>query len=186
MRLHVEKIDCANKLAERYVKALWAVASESNVQNEVSKDMSAIHSLLSTDEAKRGLKVAAILKKVAFQMVEHANEQLKLSKPVYNLLRLLVKNDRAQLIGDICDCFNAFLHERSGRKKFYITASETYEKSDRDSIVAKIKSEFSKDAECIFVPADKGFYGVRIQHKSKILDYSAESTLSRLSAIMKE
>ena len=44
MRLHVEKIDYANKLAERYVKALWAVASESNVQNEVSKDMSAIRS----------------------------------------------------------------------------------------------------------------------------------------------
>ena len=76
--------------------------------------------------------------------------------------------------------------EQAGRSKFYITISDSYEKSDRDSIAAKIKNTFSQNAECIFLPGEEGFYGVRIQHKSKILDYSIESKMSRLLTVMKE
>ena len=186
VNLHVEKIDFANILAERYVKALWRAAVDTNRQNKVSENIAAISRLLEKKEARSDLKTAIVMKKFAFGLIEAMREALHLDDLVYNFLRLLVKNNRAYLIKDICACYNSFLSEQSGRSKFFVTISSSYEKSDKDSIAAKIKNTFSQNAECIFLPGESDFYGVRIQHKSKILDYSIESKMSRLLTVMKE
>lgn len=186
MSLHVEKMSFTNKLAERYVRALWKVATDAGCQNKISENMTSISSLLDNAESQQILKTAVAFKKVAFRLIDVLNESIDLSQYVYNFLKLLVKNDRTYLIQDICEYYNAFLYEQSGRKKFYITISDSYEKSDRDSIISKIKEEFSPKAECIFESSNSpNFYGIRIQHKSRILDYSVESKLSRLLSVMK-
>ena len=186
VELHVEKIDFSNKLAERYVKALWQVATDEKCQNDVSRDMASIASMLEDEKAQRSLKTAIAMKWFAFKLIDEAKTLLGLSEYVYNFLRLLVKNNRTYLINDICQYYNRFLYEQSGRSKFYITVSSNYLKSDRDSIAAKIKAQFSPLAECVFLKGGKGFYGIRIQHKSKILDYSVESQMSRLLTLMRE
>lgn len=186
MDLHVEKIDFANMLAERYVKALWRAAVDARCQNDVSGDIAAISCLLEKNGAKSALKTAVTMKKFAFKLVDAMQDVLQLSNYTYNFLKLLVKNNRAYLIKNICDCYNSFLCEQAGRSKFFITISDSYGKSDRDSIAAKIKNSFSQNAECIFIPGGSDFYGIRIQHKNKILDYSVESKMSRLLTVMKE
>lgn len=186
MGIYAEKVTYSSKLAERYVKALWNVAVANGKQNKVSDDMAMISALLNDNAIKKNLKVAVSIKRIAYRLADVTKDILELDDAVYNMLKLLIKNGRAYLMKDICNAYNELLRTIAGREKFYITVSSEYEKSDMDSIVAKIKDAFSQNAECIFMPCEKTFYGVRIQHKSKILDYSVESKITRLVALMKE
>lgn len=186
MGVYAEKVTYSSKLAERYVKALWRVAVDTGKQNKISDDMALIEKLINDASVKKVLSVAVSIKRIAYELAKVIKDELEIDSAVYNMLKLLIKNDRAYLMKDICNAYNELLRSIVGRERFYITVSNEYEKSDMDSIVAKIKDAFSQNAECIFLPCKEKFYGVRIQHKSRILDYSVESKVARLLALMKE
>ena len=104
------------------------------------------------------------------------------------MLKLMVENKRIGLLNEICEGYQRLVYEMSGRMNFYVTISDDYQESDRDSISALIKSKFSEKVECFFVNGnrkDKSFYGVTVQYNDKILDYSAKSEIHRLLESMR-
>lgn len=187
MNIIGEDIRVPNSVADRYVKALWKVALENKIENEISHDISVLSSLVE-DLDSTIIRKLSVFKDFADNVVDFINEKFQLSQYTYNMLKLMVESKRIGLLKEICEGYQRLVYDMSGRMKFYVTISDNYQESDKDSISALIKSKFSEKAECFFINGnrkDKSFYGVTIQYNDRILDYSAKSEIRRLLESMR-
>jgi F-type H+-transporting ATPase subunit delta len=175
-----------NSVVNRYVKSLYEVSVSLKAEKQISDEIKLLQSSVSAlDDYKKYLKKVSLIKKYGENFVEHLKECLSLSKPTENFLLLLVKNKRLSLLIEICDEYLSFLDRMRGKKVFFVTCASDFSETDRKRLTDNLHEVFDGDIECVVRKDPSLIGGVKVQFRSKILDYSVKSGLARLYRAIK-
>jgi ATP synthase F1 delta subunit len=121
------------------------------------------------------------------EFIEFLKTNLELSVHVGNFLDLLLHNCRFDMILDICNAYSSLLDKVDGKKIFYITFAKKISTSIIDDFTKNLTDIFGGTVECVAREDPSLIDGVKIQYRSRVLDYSAKSRLKRLhGAIRRE
>jgi F-type H+-transporting ATPase subunit delta len=170
------------------VKSIYAVAAAAGIEDDVKMQLDVIKScILHIKDYKKFLKKICLLPNEGANFVDFLKANLTLSDELVNFLNLLLHNDRLGLIVDICDAYSAFLDQIRGKKFFYLTCANNVSRVMINRLIDDLKSNFGGEIECVVTKDMSLIGGVKLQYRSRILDYSVRSRLRRLhNAIRRE
>jgi len=172
----------SNSATNKYVKSLYDVTISSANERSVAKELSLVKEcILCMKDHKIFLKRISLLKDEGERFFKFLSENFELSDSVCNFLGLLLRNKRFDAIVDIADAYSAHLDKLDGKKVFYITFAREVSKDIVESLRCELEEMFGGKIEYIVEKDESLIDGVRLQHNSRILDYSLQSQLRRLS-----
>ena len=175
-----------NSVINRYVRSLYNIAAKSGSERKIAEEFSSIKSyILKIENYNKFLKRISLLADEGIKFVEFLKIKLNLSNYMGNFMDLLLRNKRIGMILDICSTYEAFLNQMDGKKFFHLT----FAKGISDSLVKQfteyLRGVFGEKVECL-IKQDKSLIdGVKVQYRSRILDYSLKSRLKRLHCVIK-
>jgi F-type H+-transporting ATPase subunit delta len=177
-----------NSVVNRYVKSLYDVAVAGKIEKDVANQIASLKEfILCFKNHKKLLKRVSLLTDEGTKFINFAKEALHLSAEVDNFLNLLLDNSRLGMILEICNAYSAFLDQVKGKKLFYLTFAKEVSDSVVDELEDNLRSVFGGEIECIVGTDSSLIEGMKLQYRSRILDYSLKSRLRRLhSAIRRE
>lgn len=176
----------ASGLAERYAGALYELADEAKILDEVANDLNGIKQLFSESADFRRLIRSPVLgRKDQEKAIAAIAEQAGAQTITTNFLRLIARNRRLFALSAMVDAFLAILAERRGEVRAQIRSAHPLtddqtarlEASLRDVAGAKVTLETSVD------PSLLG--GLVVQLGSRMYDSSLRTKLQRLQHAMK-
>lgn len=177
-----------NSVVNRYVRSIHDVAASTDSEREVGRQLSLVKEcVIRISSYKKLLKRASFLPEQAEALVTFLKKNLELSLEVCNFLDLLLKNNRINLIINICEAYSAYLDKLDGKKLFYLTVAAEPTKTQMNALIGDLKSVFGRKIECVTKVDPSLKDGFKLQYQSKVLDYSLKSRLKRLrNAIRRE
>jgi len=174
-------VDAGNFVINRYVKSLYEVAISREIGARILVELDLIKKYISEiEDYKKFLKRISLLTKNGENFISQLADDLKLSKEMSNFLALLLKNGRLSIIVEICDCYVEFTNKIRGRKIFYVTYAKTFPKTEEKKLIGNLREVFGGEIECVSSRDPSLLGGIKVQFRSKILDYSVKSRLARL------
>ncbi|MDR1982943.1 MAG: ATP synthase F1 subunit delta [Holosporaceae bacterium] len=175
------KFTAENPIVNRYVKSLYEISVSSGIEKIVHKQLELIKNcILAIDGHEKFLKKIFLITELGEAFISQLKDGLKLSPEISNFLKLLLKNKRLPLIIDICNRYFSFVDDIRGKKKFYIAYAKGFSKSDEKQLEDDLRDAFGGEIECISNKDLSLIGGIKIQFRSKILDYSIKSRLAQL------
>lgn len=175
-----------NLITDKYVKSLYNIALASGTEREIKDQLLLIkENILYVKKHKKFLKRISLIEDEGKRFIKFLKENYDLLDYLYNFLWVLLKNGRFEMILDISDAYSAYLDKLDGKKVFYITFAKEVSKSVVEQARKGLEEVFGGKVEC-FVRKDETLIdGVKLQHNSRILDYSLKSKLRMLSSAIK-
>jgi F-type H+-transporting ATPase subunit delta len=175
-----------NSVTNRYVKSLYNIAAKSGLERDIAKELYSIKSyILSIKNYEKFLKRISLLSEDGIKFVESVKMKLKLSKYMSNFMDLLLHNKRLDVILDICAAYEAFLNQIDNKKFFYLTFAKEISDSLVKQFTEYLEKSFGGKVECIVKHDSSLIDGVKVQYRSRILDYSLKSRLKRLHCVIR-
>ncbi len=177
-----------NSVVNRYIRSIYAVAAKTNIEREVDHQLSLVKEcIVRISNYKKLLKRASFLPEQGEALVDFLKTNLELLTEVSNFLDLLLKNNRINIIVDICEAYSAYLDKLDGKKLIYLTIAKEPTQTQMNKLMEDLKSVFGQKIECVTKVDPSLRDGFKLQHQSKVLDYSLKSRLKRLrNAIRRE
>ena len=173
-------------VVNRYVKALYEVSVENQQEDQFFEQIKSIREVvLGMKDSEKILKRFSLLKNEGRAFVEGLIMELDLSVEIANFLRVIAHNKRLCIIADVCDAYIDFVDKMHGKKIFYVTYAKEFSDENRIQLTNQLKQVFSGDIECVAKQDASLIDGIQIQYRSKILDYSMKSKLTRLERAIK-
>ncbi len=177
----------SNETSERYSRALFELASETNELEKIEENVEKFRSLyLSSNEIKNFLQNPTqnidTQKKVIFVI----SEKLQFSKNLTNFFLLLIEKRRIFFVKKIIDNFFRFCSKKRGEMKASLISSkrlsqEEIEKLSKDlsnAIGSIVKFDYKVDEELIG--------GLKLQLGSFMIDTSIKNRLKKYKQSMLE
>ncbi|MDR2723965.1 MAG: ATP synthase F1 subunit delta [Holosporaceae bacterium] len=175
-----------NSIVNKYVKSLYEVSVSYGIEKIVVAQLKSLKNcVLSLDNHEKILEKFSLVPKYGEDFIEQLKVELKLLKEVGNFLALLLKNKRLSLIVEICDAYFLFIDTIKGKKIFFITHAAEFSAADKKQLIGNFCKVFGGKIECISRKDLSLIGGIKIQFRSKILDYSIKSRLARLRQAIK-
>ncbi|MBR1733976.1 MAG: ATP synthase F1 subunit delta [Alphaproteobacteria bacterium] len=170
-----------NSVVNRYVKSIYDVAAKSKKEKEVGKQLTMVaDSITGLSNFRKFLKKTAFFPQYGRFLVEFFKSNSNLLPEVSNLFDLLLENNRVNIIVDICRAYSAYLDKLDGKKLIYLTIANEPTKTQMNDLMKDLKDVFGSKIECITKVDPSLRDGFKLQHRSKVLDYSLKSKLKRL------
>lgn len=176
----------ASGLAERYAGALYELADEAKILDEVASDLQGLkQAFTESADFRRLIRSPVIRREDQEKAIAAVAEKAGAQKITTNFLRLVARNRRLFALSDMVDAFLAILAERRGEVRAQIRSAHPLsddqmsrlETSLRDVAGAKVTLETSVD------PSLLG--GLVVQLGSRMYDSSLRTKLQRLQHAMK-
>lgn len=171
-----------NPVVSRYVQALYDVAKNEHIENEVEKVLSALCELLNTQSSfPRLLARYSLMPKEAMEFINVLTEVVDCPPIVLNFLKLLARNKRFSLLPQISQGYRDYIEEINGTKTVFVTYADKFEKNDKEKLLKDLKEVFKcENVKCVLRQDRSLIGGIQVRYKSKMLDYSVKSMLERL------
>jgi F-type H+-transporting ATPase subunit delta len=175
-----------NSIANKYAKSLYDVSVSMGIEKDVADQLKILKDfVLSMANYEKCLKKFSLIFQYGEAFVSQIKDELKLSKEVSNFLTLLIKNKRLPLIIEMCNAYFSLVSAIKGRKVFFITYATDFSSSDKKHLTDALHKIFDGEIEYVSCRDPSLIGGVKIQFRSKILDYSVKSKLVRLQSAIK-
>ncbi|MDR1560887.1 MAG: ATP synthase F1 subunit delta, partial [Holosporaceae bacterium] len=123
----------------------------------------------------------SLIAQKGFLLIDKIKTELELSNEMVAFLNLLQKNKRLSLLIEICDSYASLVDRIKGKKSVYITYAKKLSKRDETKLVNNIRKIFKGQIECVTKKDESIIGSIKVQYRSKILDYSVKSRLTRLN-----
>lgn len=131
----------------RYVKALYELALESKLLEEVEKDMLSLQSVINeSKEFNDFIKIPTIKISEKLKMIDTLFKG-KLNKISIQFLHLLIKNNREIYLKRICLHFISYYKQNQGIKEAVITTAIPLSETHKNEIYAFITKKFKVNIE---------------------------------------
>ncbi|MDR2781808.1 MAG: ATP synthase F1 subunit delta [Holosporaceae bacterium] len=180
------ELKAENSIVSRYVKALYEVSASSGTYKKILKEFELIRDcVLAIDGFEKHLKRTSLIAKFGENFIAQLKEILNLSQQMENFLLLLLKNKRLSLLLEICDGYSSLVDDVRGKKVFFVTHANGFSKEDKQQLISNLCAVFHGKIECVVKKDPSLIGGIKIQFRSKILDYSVKSRLERLYRAIK-
>ncbi|MDR3151478.1 MAG: ATP synthase F1 subunit delta [Holosporaceae bacterium] len=175
------EITAINALASRYVGSLHAAAVDMGLEQLVSEQLRSIKKMImSVGNHEKFLKKLGLLKSIGLRYVEYLKNTLELCGILGNFLDILALNGRINMLPEICDAYEALVDKIAGRKRIFLTFAREIPAQEQSKLRDDLADVFGKNVE-YHVHIDPSIIdGFKVQHRSKILDYSIKSKIRRL------
>ncbi len=174
-------------LAGRYAVALFELAEESNLLDNVEEELNALNALLDDSAELKALTTSPIISR-ANQMLA-MNEMVKsagFSKTVKNFIGVVTENRRLDQLSNIIHEFNRMLSHHRGEVNASVVTAHKLDKKQLDALSAKLKSMVGSDVN-VETEVDKDLLGgMVVRIGSRMIDSSLKTKLANLEATMKE
>lgn len=170
-----------------YAKALFDYAVSQDILIEIAKEVAKLQSNILEDPMLIQTIAAPIYsEQEQHQLLLELAQTLHLSKEIANLLKMLAKNKRLNLLIDIFKNFNILLSEHSGNKIVEVTVSQKLLSKEQNKIQKRLEEMLSSKIELLFKIEPKILGGMIIKVDNKMLDASLRSKFAYLTNAVKK
>lgn len=174
-------------VAGRYATALFEIARDGNLIDEVERDLRDIETIHANSADFR-----EILANPVYTREEHAKalaaiaQAMGLGTTVTSTLGLLAANRRLAALPGLVAQVKALIAEHRGEVTAEVTAAKKLTKAQTEALAARLKESVGKDVK-LDVTVDEGLIGgLVVKVGSRMIDTSIRSKLAALQNVMKE
>jgi F-type H+-transporting ATPase subunit delta len=162
----------------RWAGALFALASEKGVLDQVERDVEFLAGELSVEAVSQHLFDARV-------PLETKRQRIELLKPhvqelTYNFLRLLLDRRRLEVLRELRDAFHTQVLERRGAVEGVVESARPLDAADVDKLQAALRAKLGKTVALEARVVPELVAGVRVFVDNKLIDQSAVGRLQGL------
>lgn len=169
------------KIAKRYVGSLFEGLSTKKDADQAAKDIADLGKMIESSEELRLFLKSPLLSEVQQKSgVESLAAKAKLSKPVTNLLLILVANRRLQILPTIVWETEQYLNRQSGIVPVSVVTARKLTAADQKKIHTDIKAVLGKDILMQTYVDESLIGGLVVQVESTLIDGSLKTKLDKL------
>ena len=174
-------------VAGRYATALFEIARDGNLLDEVEHDLREIETIHANSADFR-----EILANPVYTREEHARAfaaiaaAMGLGTTVTNTLGLMAANRRLFVLPALIAQVKALIAEHRGEVTAEVTAASKLTEAQIDALSAKLKQSVGKDVKLDVTVDESLIGGLVVKVGSRMIDTSIRSKLAALQNVMKE
>jgi F-type H+-transporting ATPase subunit delta len=173
-------------LAERYAAALFHLADERRLLDEVASDLRELRAMLAASgDFLRLIRSPVLSREQQGKAIEIIAERAALSLLVRNFLAVVAANRRLFAVAAIIEAFLAELAARRGEVTAQVTAAQPLSEAQREALNEQLRRSIASRVS-VDVRVDPTLIGgIVVQLGSRMVDASIKSKLQRLQLAMK-
>jgi len=169
----------SKEIAERYAAALYAVAREGGIVEEIEAELSSIVDAIRTiPDFARFLAHPLIGRERKISLVEEGFPEL--SEYMRNMIRLLVQNGRESYLDMIYDRFLAVWAEAEGITRVRVIAAAPLSPEERSRLKKRLEEAFRGPVRIDEGRDERMIAGVRLEVEGKVIDGTLRARLDAL------
>lgn len=175
-----------SELATRYSTALYELADEGKILDQVATDLSGLRTLLAeSDDLRRLVGSPVVSRADQGRAMAAVLERAGVSDLTRKFVGLLAANRRLFALGAFIDAFLAELGRRRGETRARVTAARPLSDAQVRSIEDALKRSTGV-AVSVDVSVDPALLGgIIVRHGSRMIDGSVRAKLNKLQIAMK-
>jgi F-type H+-transporting ATPase subunit delta len=166
--------------AKRYAKALLALATEQDVQEQVGSELSRVAQALADPAVAKVLALPTLPLKTRKEIVKQFVTALSPQLLIGNFLHVLAENDRLSALSDIENAYQRLLERALGRVRAQILSATPLSETELEQLVGA----FSRLTNRTVVPTVEVnpdlLGGVMVEIEGRVYDASLRTQLRRL------
>ncbi len=173
--------------AKRYSLALFELADEANLLNQVEKNSSALLSLISKNkDFNNFIKDPTISKDILINTIKKISKNFELENLFENFLSFLITKRRFFYIDQILKNFVEICSEKRGEIKAEIKSAKALTPLEVDKITEELSNNFSSKIKLNYIHDQNLIGGLIVQVGSTMIDTSIKNKLLQIENTMKE
>lgn len=167
-------------LSERYAKALYQLASESNSESKILEDVQIVYKAFSSSRE---------LVSVFLNPVVHSDKKVKISESLFknkisdlslSFIRLIIQKKRALALMDICKSYEIVYKKNKNIKDVHVTSSYPLESQEKELLERTLNSKISGTPEFHYFVDENLIGGIIVKYDGMQLDMSIRGMLNKL------
>ncbi len=177
----------SNETSERYSRALFEVASETNELEKIEKDVERFYSLFNTNaEINNFIKDPSQNKSIQINIFNILSEKLNFSKNLKNFFLLLIEKRRIFFVGKIIENFLKICSKKRGELKASLISSKDLSTKELESINKDLSKSMGSNIKFDFQVDEELIGGLKLQLGSFMIDTSIKNKLKKYEKLMLE
>ncbi len=166
-------------ISKRYAKALFDLAQEKKVLEEVNTDFKKIKNILEDSHEFVHLIESPVISKLKQQEILQTLFENKTHKTTLNFLLFLINKRRINLLNEMINQFENFYLEHNNVLKATITTRESLSEDLKQSFLTHLKKKFNKTIDPVWNIDSQILGGFKIQTADHVEDYSLQNQLNQ-------
>lgn len=173
-------------LAKRYAMALFELAVEYNILEQVEKDMKLVGNTLQKEKLLKKIMANPVLD--AYKKINILNKlfEKRVNKLTLKFLQLITRKGREEYIVFICQAFDEIYKDYKNIMPVTLTTAYKADKKIKDEILDKFASVIRKKLEVTEVVDESLVGGFRLDFEDYQYDNSIKMQLKRLRKVFSE
>ena len=177
----------STETSERYSRALFEVASESNELDKIEKDIKNFQTIFnSTSEVKNFLQNPTQNIQNQIDAINLLAEKLTFSKNLKNFFLLLIEKRRIFFIKKITESFLKLCSKKRGEVKASLISSKELSQKEIDEIRVDLSKSMVSNLIFDYKVDEKLIGGLKLQLGSFMIDTSIKNKLNKYEKLMLE
>ena len=174
-------------LAGRYALALFELGTETNVIDDVAKDISTLSALLSESSDLLGLTLNPVFStEEKGRAIAAVIQAAKIDTLVANFVGVVARNGRLAELQNIITEFNRIFAHHKGEVSASVVTAHKLTKTQLDALKVKLKSLVGSDVNVETEVDESILGGLIVKIGSRMIDSSLTTKLANLEESMKE
>ena len=171
----------------RYAKALFSIASENKNLKKIESDLLNLKNLTTSSGIFKNFLFSPMYNSSQQQeIILQISKKLKLTDEVKNILYLLCKNRRLNILINLIKSFEALSRMERGEIHAEVVSHEKISNKQEKTIKDILKKKLGKEVILEVKVDEKIIGGLIFKIGSKMIDTSIKSKLFKLKTLMKE
>ena len=177
----------STETSERYSRALFEVASESNELDKIEKDIKNFQTIFnSTSEVKNFLQNPTQNIQSQIDAINLLAEKLTFSKNLKNFFLLLIEKRRIFFVKKITESFLKLCSKKRGEVKASLISSKELSKAELENISKELSSSTGSTLKFDYKIDKELIGGLKLQLGSFMIDTSIKNKLKKFEQEMIE
>lgn len=167
-------------VAKRYAEALFQLATEQNIEDNISSELTTVKDVFQNDEQINGfLDLPRITDEEKMNVLDAVFKDF--DRNVINTLKLLVERDRMNIVSALVDEYTDLYNEAKGIANATVYSTRALSDDEKAQLEASFKKRFNKQQITIDNKIDPSLLGgLRIRVGNTIYDGSLNNKLNRM------
>lgn len=178
----------ASALAHRYASALAEVTDKSGAETSAEAALAQLRSfselMTESAELRNVLAAPSVTNQDKQDLLVSLGGRIGLSRPIRNLLFVMVDNRRLGIIDDLIEAFAELDDQRRGVERLRVVSAAPLDAAQRAAFLERFRQIAGRQVEAEFASDQSLLGGVVVRRGGQVIDGSLAAKLRSLSEIM--
>lgn len=174
-------------MAGRYAVALFELARDNNVLDQVSDDLNRLQDLINgSEDLARLVRSPVFSRDQQLGAMEKILGRLKVSDLTSRFINVIIENRRLFAMPDMFRAFRALLAEHRGEMTATVISAQALEQSQKSQLESTLKDIFKRDVDLNEKVDSELIGGLIVKVGSRMVDASLATQLNNIQLAMRE